>query len=226
MMLLAASRRQWKRAAAHARHLRRGHRGAVRANAAITGEFNYQGGDRKTFYSYTGFPFANTWETFDNIGSRARPRGSAGRRCAREHALGHRAPPQPLVFPRRPQRRALFRISFPACSPSRCSCSRSRSISGNGSRLRTIAVVVVMHVFVWPFTWNGGGGPVGSRYFLPFYALFLVLIPATAGAGRGDRRVRRRRAVYRAARAESVLRLAASRASTRNRARCGCCRSN
>ncbi len=40
-----------------------------------------------------------------------------------------------------------------------------------------------MHVFVWPFTWNGGGGPVGSRYFLPFYALFLVLIPATAGVG-------------------------------------------
>ena len=37
-------------------------------NAAITGEFNYQGGDRKTFYSFTGFPFANTWETFDNIG--------------------------------------------------------------------------------------------------------------------------------------------------------------
>ncbi len=38
------------------------------ANAAITGEFNYQGGDRKTFYSFTGFPFANTYETFDNIG--------------------------------------------------------------------------------------------------------------------------------------------------------------
>jgi hypothetical protein len=40
-----------------------------------------------------------------------------------------------------------------------------------------------MHVFVWPFTWNGGGGPVGSRYFLAFYPLFLLLIPATAGLG-------------------------------------------
>ncbi len=40
-----------------------------------------------------------------------------------------------------------------------------------------------MHVFVWPFTWNGGGGPVGSRYFLSFYPLFLVLVPATAGLG-------------------------------------------
>jgi len=49
--------------------------------------------------------------------------------------------------------------------------------------LATIAGVIVMHVFVWPFTWNGGGGPIGSRYFLAFYPLFLVLIPATAGVG-------------------------------------------
>jgi hypothetical protein len=49
--------------------------------------------------------------------------------------------------------------------------------------LATLAGLVAMHVFVWPFTWNGGGGPVGSRYFLPFYALFLVLIPASAGLG-------------------------------------------
>ena len=38
-------------------------------NALTTGEFSYQGGDRKTFYgATTGFPFANTWETFDNRG--------------------------------------------------------------------------------------------------------------------------------------------------------------
>ena len=38
------------------------------ANGAITGEFNYQGGDRKTFYGRIGFPFANDRETFENIG--------------------------------------------------------------------------------------------------------------------------------------------------------------
>ena len=31
------------------------------ANAAITGEFNYQGGDRKTFYHTTGFPFCTAY---------------------------------------------------------------------------------------------------------------------------------------------------------------------
>jgi len=49
--------------------------------------------------------------------------------------------------------------------------------------LGTICAAVAMHVFVWPFTWNGGGGPIGSRYFLAFYPLFLLLVPATAGIG-------------------------------------------
>ena len=78
------------------------------------------------------------------------------------------------------------RTFFPACLPWCCSCSRSRSISGNGWRSRRSPASIVMHVFVWPFTWNGGGGPVGSRYFLPFYALFLVLDP-----GDGRRSARR-----------------------------------
>src|SRR5205823_120820 len=47
----------------------------------------------------------------------------------------------------------------------------------------TIAAAVLMHVLVWPFTYNGGGGPIGNRYFLSFYPLFLFLIPATAGIG-------------------------------------------
>ena len=39
-------------------------------NVAATGEANYQGGDRKTFYSSSGFPFANPSVTFDNSGQR------------------------------------------------------------------------------------------------------------------------------------------------------------
>ena len=36
-----------------------------------------------------------------------------------------------------------------------------------------------------PFTWSGGGGPVGNRYFLGTYGVFLVLVPPlqTAVAG-------------------------------------------
>ena len=42
--------------------------------------------------------------------------------------------------------------------------------------LVTIAGAVVMHLAVYPFTYNGGGGPVGNRYFIAFYPLFLLLI--------------------------------------------------
>jgi hypothetical protein len=45
----------------------------------------------------------------------------------------------------------------------------------------TILGAILMHVLLWPFTYNGGGGPVGNRYFLPFYALFLFVVPPTAG---------------------------------------------
>ncbi len=36
-----------------------------------------------------------------------------------------------------------------------------------------------------PFTWSGGGGPVGNRYFLGTYGVFLFLVPPmqTAAAG-------------------------------------------
>jgi hypothetical protein len=42
---------------------------------------------------------------------------------------------------------------------------------------------VITFVLVWPFTYSGGGGPVGNRYFLSFYPLFLLLTPPAAGLG-------------------------------------------
>ena len=66
--LLMLARREWGRLVGIALAWTLLTGGLFMANAAITGEFNYQGGDRKTFYSYLGFPFANGRETFDNIG--------------------------------------------------------------------------------------------------------------------------------------------------------------
>ena len=182
IVLLAASRRQWRHAAIVIVIC-----GVVTAalfavNVAITGEFNYQGGDRKTFYSFTGFPFANSWETFDNIGPvRGREDLMVGDVLVNTHSgtvlrhnlwyflFGRNAGLLPYFFPG-----ILAAVLFVF--------SRQKHL-WQWLTLATIAGVVVMHVFVWPFTWNGGGGPVGSRYFLPFYALFLVLIPASAGVG-------------------------------------------
>ena len=36
------------------------------------------------------------------------------------------------------------------------------------------AVVLLLYM---PFTYSGGGGPVGNRYFLGTYGVFLFLVP-------------------------------------------------
>jgi hypothetical protein len=181
-ILLAASRREWKRATGMLLVCGTIAAALFALNAAITGEFNYQGGDRKTFYSFTGYPFANTWETFDNIGPvRGREDLMVGDVLLNTHSsdvfrrnlwyflVGRNAGLLPYFFPG-VLAVALFLFS-------------KQKRLWQWLTLATLGVVVVMHVFVWPFTWNGGGGPVGSRYFLPFYALFLVLIPAAASLG-------------------------------------------
>lgn len=152
------------------------------ANAVITGEFNYQGGDRKTFYNHSGFPFANAWETFDNIGPvRGREDLLLGDVLVNTHSstvfrqnlwyfvVGRNAGLLPYFFPG-----VLALVLF---------LFSKQKHAWQWLALATIATAIVMHVFVWPFKWNGGGGPIGSRYFLAFYPLFLVLIPATAGVG-------------------------------------------
>ena len=182
VVLLAALRLQWKRAVVVLAICAGVTAALFAANAAITGEFNYQGGDRKTFYHYTGFPFANTWETFDNIGPvRGREDLLLGDVLVNTHSdtvfrknlwyflAGRNAGLIPYFFP---GILALVLFLF-----------SGQKHLWQWLALGTLVVVVVAHVFVWPFTWNGGGGPVGSRYFLPFYALFLVLIPPGAGTG-------------------------------------------
>jgi len=182
LVALAASRRQWKRAVSIIVIC-----GAVTGllfglNAAITGEFNYQGGNRKTFYSSTGFPFANSWETFDNIGPvRGRENVMVGDVLVNTHSftvfrhnlwyflVGRYAGLVPYFFPG-----VLAALLFIVSKP------RQR---WQWMVMATVLASIVMHITLWPFTWNGGGGPVGSRYFFSFYPLFLLLTPAFAGLG-------------------------------------------
>lgn len=182
MLLLAMRRRQWKRAAAVLVICGTVTAALFALNAAITGEFNYQGGDRKTFYSFTGFPFANSWETFDNIGPvRGREDLMVGDVLVNTHSatvLRHN-----LWYFLVGRNAGLLPYFFPGIVAVAAFLFSKPKHLWQWLTLATIAGVIVAHVFVWPFTWNGGGGPVGSRYFLPFYALFLAIIPATAGLG-------------------------------------------
>jgi len=182
MVLLALTRRQWRRGAGVIVVCGVVTAALVALNVAITGEFNYQGGNRKTFYSYTGFPFANTWETFDNIGPvRGREDLMIGDVLVNTHSatvLRHN-----LWYFVVGRNAGLLPYFFPGIVAVVAFLLSKQKLRWQWFTLATIAGLILFHVFVWPFTWNGGGGPVGSRYFLPFYALFLVLIPATTGLG-------------------------------------------
>ena len=180
VVLLAALRREWSHAVRVTVVCAALTAALFATNAAITGEFNYQGGDRKTFYHYTGFPFANSWETFDNRGpNRGREDLMVEDVLVNRHSLtvfrhnlwyflaGRNAGLLPYFFPGLVAM-GLFLVS-------------RQKHAYQWLTLVTIAGVIVAHLFVWPFTWNGGGGPVGSRYFMPFYPLFLVLLPSSAG---------------------------------------------
>jgi hypothetical protein len=180
IVAVALSRRQWGRAAAVAIVWAVVMGSLFAANAAITGEFNYQAGDRKTFYGRDGFPFANQRETFESIGP-VRERGSlmVGDVLANQHTftvLGHN-----IVYFLIGRFCGLVPYSFPGV------LSVVLFVATRGRRPwqwllgATVAAAALVLLVVTPFTYSGGGGPVGNRYFLSFYPVFLFLTPPLAG---------------------------------------------
>jgi len=182
IVALALWRRQWTRAAKTVMVWGLVTGALFAANAAITGEFNYQGGDRKTFYHTTGFPFANPWETFDNSGPvRGREGLTVGEVLLNSHSLSVFG--RNLVYFTVGRYAGFVPYFFPGALALALFLLSKRKPLWQWLVLVTIAGAVVMHIALEPFTYNGGGGPVGNRYFIAFYPLFLLLIPTTAGLG-------------------------------------------
>ena len=159
-------------------------------NLAISGEWNYQGGeDRSTFYSADpdgpagprlgGFPFLTPEATFDTTGL---PRET------------NRVPVEVLITTDAVG--AVFRnnlvyfffgryAGFVPYLPGAVAIvlfllhARQRPLwqwlvlgAGLGS--------AVFFILYMPFTYSGGGGPVGNRYFLGVYPVFLYVMPPLA----------------------------------------------
>jgi hypothetical protein len=174
---LAAWRRQWMRGIAVG--LTFG--GVVTVlfliNVAITGEFNYQGGDRKTFYGGSGFPFQTDTATFETTGlDRATDRVpvevlfnrdaflSVLRHNLLYFTLGRHTGLVPYFFPGVLSLGLFLLLKRPR--------PRWQWLVAGTVILSALGLILYM-----PFTYSGGGGPVGNRYFLSFYPLFLFLTP-------------------------------------------------
>jgi hypothetical protein len=157
-------------------------------NAAFTGELNYQGGERKTFYDR--FPFdaagatfddSGTWMTTNQVGplvaGRDEERVTAQSGPARNPAeiresfawnlgyfwIGRFGGALPYFFPA-VLALALFLLGGP----------RDRR-----GWLALAAVTLSWLAYIWliPDNWYGGGGTVGNRYFLNLLPGFLFLVP-------------------------------------------------
>jgi hypothetical protein len=159
-------------------------------NIVATGDWNYQGGERKTFLSTDGtgfeggFPYQNDQANFDTVGL-SRVGGGAFEVLFTRDALLHvfRHNLAYFVIGRHtgfaiylfPGLMAI--LLFLAATRDRAMWQWLTLAGGVGT---AIALLLYM-----PFTWSGGGGPVGNRYFLGTYGVFLFLVPPlqTAVAG-------------------------------------------
>jgi hypothetical protein len=155
--------------------------GLFLSNAVITGEFNYQGGDRKTFYGRDGFPFANERETFENIGPvRGRESIMVGHVLVNPHTGTVFV--SNVVYFLVGRFCGLLPYFFPGILSAVLFLTRKRE-GWQWLTAATIVAAALVLIVLTPFTYSGGGGPVGNRYFLSFYPLFLFLTPPLAGMG-------------------------------------------
>ncbi|HKT79279.1 MAG TPA: hypothetical protein VJP86_03595 [Vicinamibacterales bacterium] len=159
------------------------------ANAAVTGEFNYQGGDRYQFYSapYSptnppdrGFLFDTPdglWGVrgkkvgTDDLGAQDSLKPSEVFRLLRINALyfplGRHFGFVPYFFPG-----FVALIAWLATG--------SRRDVWRGLIFLAIVVSTVVLLVIFPYTWSGGGGPPGNRYYMNVYPAFFFLMPSFA----------------------------------------------
>lgn len=143
-------------------------------NALVTGEFNYQGGDRRECVAR--FPFdgtpdpwnsprcltmatddADTQNVFADFGSRLAHN-------VEYFLIGRHFGFVPYFFP------GLVAIVL-------WLASRERRRAWRWLTLLAVAGSVLALLVFAPFTWSGGGGPSGNRYFMSLYAPLFFLTP-------------------------------------------------
>ncbi|MCU1385680.1 MAG: hypothetical protein JWL71_4377 [Acidobacteria bacterium] len=148
--------------------------------AINAGEFNYQGGDRKTFY--TAFPFDGSKDSvWDRKGTEMSTNDSDAENVLQDFPnrfahnveyflVGRHFGFVPYFFP------GVVAITLWLCSSERRRPWRvliALAVLGSAVGLLILA----------PYSWSGGGGPTGNRYIIGAYAaLFFLTPPMTSSA--------------------------------------------
>jgi len=147
-------------------------------NARTTGEFNYQGGDRRTFYAR--FPFDGSGQDVFAQAPLHATNDSDAESVVQDFPnrfahnveyffIGRHFGFVPYFFP------GVVAIGLWLASRDRTEPSRVFTL------LAVAGSVVALLVFA-PYSWSGGGGPPGNRYFMSLYPALLFLTPPMTAA--------------------------------------------
>jgi hypothetical protein len=175
LIVLAARRRQFARGVIVAAVWAATAGAMFGINALVSGDFNYQGGDRKIFYGK--FPFDAPDATWDRRGirmttnrdeaqevlERIDPVGRFGGNI-KYFLVGRHFGFVPYFFP------GVVAIAL-------WLRSRAHRDLWSGAIFATIVASALLLLFIFPYTWSGGGGPPGNRYFLSLYPALFFLVP-------------------------------------------------
>ena len=176
LVLTAVARRKWRLALMMACVFTVTALALFGANEVIAGDWNYQGGTRSSFVSK--FPFDDRGTTFETGNPMATNEAND------EHLL---SPAMLSLVPRNAfyflvgRHSGLVPYFFPGVLIGALWLARIRRsplwqmTTSVGGVLATLGLLVLA-----PGLWNGGGGPVGNRYFLGIYPTLLFLLPAGA----------------------------------------------
>lgn len=140
------------------------------SNYYITGDWNYQGGNRKTFYGEGGYPLEKEHLTFE--------RAVGGVMTSEGYAEKHLYPPR--VFIRNIFYYFFGRFTgltwyyFPAVLALILFFMRRKS-PYQWMLLAALAGEILIYIVLMPDNYNGGGGALANRYFLSIYPFFLFL---------------------------------------------------
>ena len=152
---------------------------AALANVAAGGAWTSYGGERQSFYGYTGFPGvdlpASAWR------ERVAERGEDSDSWVK---------PQTLAMGFEP-RQAAWNLAYlvtgrhvgllPYFLPLLLGVYAFRRGEGRAALLLAIAATLAFFLWVRPFNFYGGGGAIANRYFLPLYPAFWFLAARPAG---------------------------------------------
>jgi hypothetical protein len=182
LFVSAVLRRQWMRLAKMSTVFTGVTIALFALNIALTGDWNYQGGERKTFLGQGdgtfqgGFPYLNEASTFDSVGAERVGGGSFGVLFTRDallevfpHNLGY------FLFGRHTGF-AIYLLPGMMAVLLFLAATRDRAMWQWLTLAAGVITAIVLLMYM-PFTWSGGGGPVGNRYFLGTYGVFLFLVP-------------------------------------------------